>query len=63
MIMKYKVDDSCVCCGACTAVCPTVFFMGDSGRAAAIADDVPEDALEDAEDAMGGCPVGAIHTV
>ena len=37
--------------------------MGDNGRVAAIADDVPEDVLEDAEDAMGGCPVGAIHTV
>lgn len=59
--MRYTVDDFCVCCGACAAVCPTVFFMDENGHAAAIAEDVPEDALEDAEDAMGGCPVGAIH--
>ena len=59
--MKYTVDENCVSCAACTVICPMVFAMGPEGRAVAIDTDVPAEALEDAEDAMGGCPVGAIH--
>jgi len=59
--MKYTVDENCVRCGACTVICPSVFSLNDGGQAVAIDSDVPAEVLEDAEDAMGGCPVGAIR--
>lgn len=59
--MKYKVNDSCIGCGMCTSVCPTVFHMGDSGLAQAIDGEVKAEDAAAAEEAMGGCPVGAIE--
>ena len=59
--MKYYVYDTCIGCGACEGVCPAVFSMGDDGKAVAIEGEVPEAELSAAEEAMDGCPVGAIH--
>ncbi|MDD7607518.1 MAG: ferredoxin [Candidatus Enterosoma sp.] len=51
--------DDCFGCGACTATCPEVFQMEDDGKAGVVAQ--PSDELDAAvEDAVNGCPVGAI---
>ena len=59
--MKYIVNDACIGCGLCEGVCPEVFSVTPAGVAAAIDDEVPESALEAAEEAMGNCPVQAIE--
>jgi len=58
--MKYHVNDGCIGCGICAGTCPEVFSMSDAGAAVAIETEVPGEALENAAEAMDGCPVGAI---
>lgn len=55
------MKDLCIGCGACTGICPNVFAIEDDGKANAI---VPEVAAEDEaslDEAIAGCPVGAIE--
>lgn len=59
--MKYIVNENCVGCGLCCSVCPEVFSMGDDGFAKASDEEVPEEWLSDANEAMEGCPVSAIE--
>lgn len=61
--MKVTVNqDMCISCGACEAICPNVFEIGDEG-AEVKADVVPEEEIENATDALEGCPVSAISEV
>ena len=51
--------DDCFGCGACTATCPEVFKLDDDGKVGIIRQ--PNDSEDSAvEDAINGCPVGAI---
>ena len=54
---KITVNDSCIGCGACTAVAPDVFELGDEGLAVVIGEDNTDGATEAAE----SCPVEAIE--
>ena len=36
---KITVNDSCIGCGACTAVAPDVFELGDDGLATVVSED------------------------
>lgn len=60
MAKKVRVNkDECFGCGACTATCPEVFQMEDDGKAGVVAQ--PDASTESAvDDAVNGCPVGAI---
>lgn len=61
--MKLEVDkNACIGCGACVATCDKVFDF-DGNFAKVIVDKVPEDLMEDAIDALEGCPVDAIREV
>ena len=59
--MKFRVNDSCIGCGLCEGTCPEVFHMTDDGVAEAIDAEVSAEDLAAAEEAMDGCPVGAIE--
>ena len=61
--MKVKVNqDVCIGCGACHAIAPDVFEINDAGVAEAIHQDaIKEELVEDAKDALEGCPVSAIY--
>lgn len=60
--MKLKVNQiTCIGCGACQAIAPDVFEINDEGLAIEIIEEIPEELLEDAKDAMEGCPVDAIY--
>ena len=59
--MKYHVNETCIGCGLFAGVCPEVFTINQNGVSEAIETDVPEEALERAEEAMKSCPVGAIE--
>jgi ferredoxin len=57
--MKISVDkDKCIGCGACTAVAPKSFRLGEDGKAEVITP--PGDKNEVIESAAQGCPVEAI---
>lgn len=59
--MKVKVlEDTCIGCGACQAICEDVFEINDEGFAQAKVDVVPENVKEECMDAVEGCPVSAI---
>lgn len=59
-IFMYKVNENCIGCGACTAICPEVFELNDDGIAENIVGEVNEDLKESASQAADACPVGAI---
>jgi len=58
-IMKFTVSDECIGCGLCEGTCPEVFEMED-GVAHAIEGDVDPAVEDTAQEALDGCPVGAI---
>ena len=59
--MKLKVlNDVCIGCGACQAICPDCFEVNDDGIAEVIVKEISEEVKEDALDAKEGCPVSAI---
>lgn len=59
--MKATIDrDECTGCELCTMICPEVFEMDDEGIAIVIADPIPADAEDDAEEAAESCPVECI---
>lgn len=61
--MKLKVNDNCIGCGACQAICPEVFEINDDGYATTIVDEISNDLTDDATDAKEGCPVDAIEEI
>ena len=56
--MAVKINDSCIGCGACAAICDAVFSVEDVAKVneVAVADNI--DCVKEAADA---CPVGAIE--
>ena len=52
--MAYKINDSCIMCGACEAECPVgAISQGDSQYV------INADACIDCGSCAGACPVGA----
>lgn len=59
--MKAYVDkDACIGCELCVEICPEIFEMEDDGLAVAKDSEIPEDLLEDAQEAEESCPTDAI---
>jgi ferredoxin len=57
---KVIVDkDLCIGCGACTGICPDIFAIEDDGKAGAVGELTDANAAS-ADEAVAGCPVGAI---
>ena len=63
--MKAKVNqDKCISCGNCVALTESnVFDFNDEGLAHCILDEIPEDLVEVAKDAIGQCPTSAIEEI
>ena len=60
--MKVKVNsDACIGCGACAAICDSVFEINDEGLSNVIVDTVDEADIDDAKEAIESCPTGAIE--
>ena len=60
--MKAKViEDKCIGCGQCEAVCDSVFQIGDEGFATVITDKIEEKLEDDVRMAASGCPTDAIE--
>ena len=60
-MMKAYVDkETCIGCELCPEICPEIFEMEDDGLAVAKDSEIPEDLLEDAQEAEESCPTDAI---
>jgi len=60
--MKAIVNkDACIGCGACQAIVPDAFEIGDDGFAVCKLENIPEEIKEDVQDASDSCPTGAIQ--
>lgn len=65
---KYTIVDkeTCIACGACGAAAPDIYDYDDEGIAFVILDEnkgiaeVPDELLDDMEDALEGCPTESI---
>ena len=57
--MKVRIEDTCTACGLCVDTCPEVFDMGDN-IAIVIADPVPAECEDTAQEAADDCPADAI---
>lgn len=56
----YKVDnDKCLRCGMCTGICPDVFSFDDEGNIK-VNNEIIEENIDSANEAMNSCPVSAI---
>lgn len=61
--MKARViENLCIGCGACQAVCPEEFDLNDNGIAEALHTIVKEENIENVNSAKDGCPTSAIVT-
>jgi len=61
--MKVWVDkEKCIGCGACVAIAPEIFELGEDGKARAKLSEVNGDLVKLALEAKGNCPTGAIQT-
>ncbi|MFA6919358.1 MAG: ferredoxin [Patescibacteria group bacterium] len=60
--MKPIVNDSCIACGTCEAICPAVFKVQDSdGKMIAVVQDADFEANRAGiDESIGACPVQAI---
>ncbi len=57
--MKVVIDQSaCIGCGLCESTCPEVFRMNDDNLAEVHAQ--PAEVTDSLQEAVDGCPVGAI---
>lgn len=54
------VNETCIGCGACVAICGDVFDLDDEWKAFAI-EWMNSFNSEGIDDAIGACPVNAIH--
>ena len=60
--MNVKViEDKCIGCGQCEAVCPDVFQIGDEGFAEVITNEFKDELIDDIKMAASGCPTDAIE--
>lgn len=62
--MKVKVNkEACIGCGACAAICDTVFEIDDEGLSVTKKEEVTEEEKQAVIDSCESCPTGAIEVV
>lgn len=59
-MIKIKVNENCIGCGACTAIADKYFELNDDGYAKPIKNEI-ENLTEDIKEAQEGCPTSAIE--
>ncbi|MDD6811507.1 MAG: ferredoxin [Lachnospiraceae bacterium] len=58
--MNAQINENCIGCGMCTAICPEVFSMSDDNVAVIDDEKIPGNE-ESVQEAAESCPVGAIE--
>lgn len=60
--MKVVVDYAkCTGLGICESVAPDFFEVNDEGKLEQLKQDISEDELQSVEEAVAGCPTGALR--
>lgn len=58
---NFKVDqDKCLRCGMCTGTAMDIFEFDDEGNIKVNNEQINDDNIEEVNEAMNNCPVGAI---
>ena len=58
---NFKVDqDKCLRCGMCTGTAMDIFEFDDEGNIKVNNEEINDDNIEEVNEAMNNCPVGAI---
>ena len=52
--------DACIGCGACAAICDSVFEIDETGVSKVIKEKVEDDEIDSVKDAIESCPTEAI---
>lgn len=52
------IEENCISCGQCQAICEDVFVVEDIAKV--IVPEVKEELIESVQDAIESCPTGAI---
>ena len=59
--MKVKVNkDACIGCGACSAICDSIFEIDDEGLSVVKKEEVSEEEKQAVIESAESCPTGAI---
>lgn len=68
MALYVKVDkETCIGCGSCGEIAPDIFDYDEEGISFSLLDmnvgrvEVPDDLVDDLEDAVDGCPTDSIQ--
>ena len=62
MGVKVKVDtEGCISCGACIAICPSVFKFDDNNKSYVAKQPQTSEEIECAKQSEAACPVMVIH--
>lgn len=62
--MKARIiEEACIGCGTCEAICDSVFKLNDEGISSVIVEVIPEELEEDAREAAESCPTDAIEII
>lgn len=60
--MKVFVDQElCISCGLCISICDEVFSWNEDDKAQAIDSDIPEEFVDEVNEAVESCPTDAIQ--
>lgn len=60
--MQYRINENCIGCGLCEAICPDVFELGKDHRAHVKPDSGVAQQTKDAREAQDNCPAAAIES-
>jgi ferredoxin len=62
MVLKVFVDQElCISCGLCISICDEVFSWNEDDKAQAIDSDIPEEFVDEVNEAVESCPTDAIQ--
>jgi ferredoxin len=60
--MKVVVDfNKCTGLGICESMAPDLFEVNDDGALVLLKEDITDDELQSVEEAVAGCPTGALR--
>ncbi len=60
--VKVWVDSQgCISCGACVAICPSIFAFGEDGKSHAVKQPESDEEIKCAQEAAEACPVSVIN--